>query len=750
MSSSRNPYFFFNNFVLRSPLLDFKFYQKLTSIDSIADDTLIKIYQNDAIKEALFLASPSLYFQMEKWINGDLEGKKQKKLKFSMLKYLTRMSSRCTPFGLFAGCALGSFSDSTEIKLQELSKNKRHTRLDMNYLVALSQDLAKKETIKNQLLFYPNSSIYRSGDQFRYIEYFYVNGKRQHQIIQVTYSVYLERILNHARNGAYIKDLAVLLVDDDITEEEALHFIEELLDSQLLVSELEPSVSGPEFMEHIQKVIQKLQNSSTESHFLQQIALQLAKLDTTIGNDPVKYIDLSETLKAQPSAFELKYLFQTDMELVPKTNTISREVLQSLKKGMLLLNKISAKPEESNLMKFKNAFSARYEEREMKLSTVLDVETGIGYLQDSGSGDINPLVDDIVLPYPKSNSLQSTKIGWNKVHQILHKKLVTCDREGTQRIVLTDDDFKDLNPNWDDLPDTMSAMISIVKEDQAHKIVFSGIGGSSAANLLGRFCHGDQHLNTYTKSIADLERQMNPDKILAEIVHLPEARVGNILMRPKFRAYEIPYLGRSVLPSKNQIPIDDLYISVRGDRIVLRSKSLNKEVVPHLTNAHNFSYNAVPVYHFLCDMQAQNLRSGLYFNFGFFSETRDFLPRVEYGDLILHEAKWKIKKEDISSLIAHQENLETFKESLSLFCDKHRLPQHCLLVDGDNELLINFKNATSVQMLIDLVKNRTSFSLSEFLFANDGLVKTEEGHTTHQLVVSVYNENKLISSKLSS
>ncbi len=742
----KNPYHHFSNFVLRTPILPFDFYKGITAGDTVSDEALKKAYSEPIIKESCFLASPALHFEIEKWVNGELDAKKEKKIRFSLLKYLTRMSTRCTPFGLFAGCSLGSFGDTTTIANTKPDHNGRHTRLDMNYLVALSQDLAKKNEIRNQLVFYPNSSIYLTGDKIRYIEYYYVASKRQHHIVEVDNSSYLQSILKSATSGAYLSDLILLLVNDDITEEDAEGFINELLESQLLVSELEPSVSGPEFMTQIVNVLGKLKGTENEVRFLKKIEKQLLDLDTYLGNPPDRYLVLSEHLKAYPTSFELKYLFQTDMELRPKENELSEAIPESIKKGMLLLNKITTTPSKSNLTRFKEAFYERYEEREMPLSKVLDVETGIGYIQDRGSGDVNPLVDAIVLPI-KEDPYRTSNIEQNGILRILEKKLIVSDQTGDQKITLTDNDFKDFPLNWEDLPDTLSAMVTILNEDGTEKITFSGIGGSSAANLLGRFCHGDAELNAFTQNITDLEMQMNTDTILAEIVHLPEARVGNILMRPLFREYEIPYLAKSNLDMKNQLPLEDLFISVRNDRIFLRSKRLNKEVVPHLTNAHNFSFNALPIYQFLCDLQNQNLRGGLYFGLGFLENNRGFLPRVEYGNLILQKTKWKIKKEEIQPLLAKSEHTTALKTAVAKWQKTIKLPQYALLIDGDNELLINFGNMTSVQMLLDTVKNRGEFILSEFLFENDGIVKADHGHYTHQIVVSFFNKNKLESQK---
>ena len=64
--------------------------------------------------------------------------------------------------------------------------------------------------------------------------------------------------------------------------------------------------------------------------------------------------------------------------------------------------------------------------------------------------------------------------------------------------------------------------------------------------------------------------------MFAEIVHLPESRIGNILMRPVLRQYEIPYLCGTTLSEEFQIPLTDLLVGIEGDKVVLRSQKLNK------------------------------------------------------------------------------------------------------------------------------------------------------------------------------
>lgn len=744
--NKNNPYKPFPNFVLRTPLLPFNFYKNLTSDSVITDDVFKELFKKAEIKEAIFLATPILFDELQKWLNNELVNpKKIEKLKFSLLKYISRMSSRCTPFGLFAGCAVGEFGIETKITLDNTSNNGRHTRLDMNYLVALSQDLVKIENIKKQILFFPNTSIYKSGNQLRYIEYQYVNGVRQHHIVAVDDSIYLEKVLTASEEGLLMKEIIELLVDDENSLDEVTDFVEELISSQVLISELEPSVSGPEFLDHIKNILLKLKDTQAQLEIINYVETKLSIIDQLIGNDPSKYIDISNKLQELETGFELKYLFQTDVILKPKSSLLNNSVIDSVKQGLSLFNQITLPPKETLLSNFKDAFYERFEEREVSLSKALDVEIGIGYKQNQDILDINPLIDDILLPNnEKLNSIKDIK--WSKTYSVFQKKIIEAYANNTYCITLVSKDFEGLDMYWTDLPDTISAMIEIVIINGKEKILISGAGGTSSANLFGRFCHGDLVLKNYTQTIANLEKDMNSSKILAEINHLPESRVGNILLRPAFREYEIPYLAKSVLNNDKQLNIEDLYISVKNQKnIYLRSKNHNKEVIPRLSNSHNYTANSLPIYNFLCDMQTQGKRNHIGLDLGPFVNEYDFIPRIEYNDLILSEAVWNLKKSDIEPLLNLSNNDSELINEFSVFRENKKIPKNIMLVDGDNELLINLENLISIKMFLNTIKNRPYFKIKEFLFNEHGIVRSldDQEYYTNQIVLSFYNSEKL-------
>ena len=187
--------------------------------------------------------------------------------------------------------------------------------------------------------------------------------------------------------------------------------------------------------------------------------------------------------------------------------------------------------------------------------------------------------------------------------------------------------------------------------------------------------------------------------------------------------------------------MSDLFISVRNGQICLRSKKLNKDIIPRLTNAHNYRNTSMPVYLFLCDMQMQYGRDNLYFNWGFLYNELTFFPRVRYRNTILSLAAWRIEIAEIKYLFSIKENEELLFET-SKWRNKYKLPTKMLLPDGDNELLIDWDNVKSIKALFPIIKGRKSIMLTEYLYnPKYSIVKDEFGNSyPNQCVVSFYKK----------
>ncbi|WNI34774.1 lantibiotic dehydratase family protein [Chryseobacterium sp. SG20098] len=739
---SRFPYQFFDEYVVRTHSFSRRnFQQAISSKGEITDAEQKEICTNPIFQEAIYLASPNLYEELTKWINSEKQflPKEHQKLKHTLLKYYSRISTRCTPFGLFSAVGLGNFSldipntfnNKTENHQFSTDNLLRDTKLDMYFLVSLAQYFVQQPEIRNKLLFYPNNSIYKVGSRIRYIEYQYTRGKREYIISLAPLSEELQQILNFSKEGKTIQQIAEILINEKITQEEAIEFVEELLDNQVLISELEPNVSGNDFLDEIISVLNKIE-AKDAAEILISIKNKLNELDQNISNPISRYAEIDELIQSFAIEYERKYLFQADLYNKALFH-LPLEWKKKLKKGISFLNKITLSQREGEFSKFKKAFSERFEGQELPLLYVLDNEVGIGYKQNVSSKGIHPYLEDLIFPASLKN--QNKNIELTSVHQILNEKVQEALFENQYSIELSDEDFKDFEENWDDLPDTISIMTEIFSDNNQEKLFFSSIIGSTAANFLGRFCSEKSKVRNLTKDITKKEQELNPEEILAEIIHLPEARIGNVIRRPTLRQYEIPYLAQSLLPAENQIPVEDLYISLRNDRIVLRSKKLNKEVKPYLTNAHNYYTNTLPVYHFLSDLYSQNIRSGLYFSWGGLEHIYTFLPRVEYDNIILSKARWKVTEKDISSLELLSSDKEDFLLELKNWRSKRKIPAWIQWVKFDNTLTMNLENYDMAKLFIQAVRNEKSIIIEEFLYNENDDFKRE-------FIFPMYREKK--------
>ncbi|MFT4805172.1 MAG: hypothetical protein ACI9YE_002387 [Psychroserpens sp.] len=730
----KNSYQILTQYVLRTPLAPFNFYQNTISKDLSSDSSFHQVLKSPVLREGIYLASPELYAQIIKWEKGFLkDAKKIERLKVAILKYTTRITTRCTPFGLFASCSSGSFGEATKVILQDQSTYKRCTRFDTTFLAQLSQILLEDKALQSELLFYPNTSLYKINDHYRYVEYRIHHKRRTYSLEGIIKTDVLELIIAQAQSGKTIKELAILLVDEDINLQEAIDFIEQLIHHQILVSELEITLTGEDYLTRLMDRLKKLPASKGTYKKLLELQKSLNRLDHTIGNTIEHYKKPIKIAQELVPDLDTKYLFQTDCFSISSHNSLSKDIKKQLRKAFLLFNKLTVTSTGRNLVDFKTNFTKRFEESEVPLHLVLDAETGIGY--GSKKEDSNSILDDLQVGHTKPKRYQH--VIWTDVDRMLHEKLIAATQQNNYVLSLKEEDFKDIPVNFSDLPDTLSSIIEVYKKDQ---LFIKGAGGSSAVNLLGRFSHGTQELLDQVHHIVGIEEQINKDAILAEIVHLPEARTGNILQRPRFRNYEIPYLGKSSVPEEFQIPVEDLFISVKNKKIVLRSKRLNQQILPRLGNAHNYSGSSLPIYQFLCELQNENKRSWIGFEWNEIHKNLSFLPRVTCENMIFSKARWNIETATFKAILKEQDIMK----AISKWQSSLQLPDQVELVEGDNRLLIYLKNKASVNMLLHTVKSKSNFRLEEFLFEEKAVVNDQKGNSyCNQFVVSFYNKDQL-------
>ncbi len=711
-------------FVLRAPALPFDTLETEGTApfgDGIAArrTRLRQMLALPSVREAVFVASPSLEAQVDAWFR-DPDSEAGRKVEQALTRYVSRMAGRATPFGLFAGCSVGAVGRATRLAVGEPCR--RHTRLDMDYVVLLADALGRDPALREALRFRPNTSLYRVAGRARYREV-RRNGKgwtHHRSVLEVP--DYLEAVLARAAGGATPGELAQALLghDPEATEGEAAEYVSELIDQQVLVSELVPAVTGDEPVHGLIERLRQLPAGAAAADRLAWARDELAAIDARApAAPPDRYRAIAAKLAQLPAPVDESRLFQVDLVRPAPGATLGENVVAELVRGVELLRRL-APPRPDELSDFRRAFTARFGDthvtREVPLAEALDDETGVGFGEASETVEASSLLEGLDLSPPPER-----QVAWGAREAHLLGRLTEALAKGEQEIVLTEEDVERMAAeNPPPLPDAFAAMARLeAASDEAvargdFRLFLHGAMGPSGARLLGRFCHADKDLADGVARHLRAEEALRPDAVFAEVVHLPEGRVGNILLRPASRAYEIPYLGRSGAPDERQVPLSDLLVSVRGDRVVLRSARLKREVLPRLTSAHNFGAST-GVYRFLCALQAQGVASALGWDWGPLA-TSAFLPRVVYGRLVLARSQWRVEP-----------------AAVPRWREERRLTRWVCLVEGDNELPIDLDDPPMVGTLLG---GREPVTLVEFFPAPDRLCAAgPSGRYPHEIVV---------------
>lgn len=675
----------------------------------IDEPTLRACSQTDAtFREALYLASPSLFSELKS--SGGLP----EKILFPLTRYLIRSRYRATPFGLFSGVGVVNWGDKTRLSAEV--PYSRKTRLDMDYLCALARELDRAPRLREHLVYYPNNSLYFFGGDIRYTEHFDTPV-----LSSVKNDLYIRAVLKQATAGADFFTLMTALRQEGISEADARAFLHELVDMQILVSELQPCITGDDFMEQILRVASRagLPAAFTIGNVRQKLR-QLDKSRSITAYEEI--IHELQTLGVIPDENKLFHTVRVN-HWKKEADTISTEYQEEILRVIPRLSIFA--PDTHSINDFTSRFYARYEHEEVSLLTALDAESGIGYPSDEAK-DFTPLTDGITLPSTEERAPERI---WKEWQQALFKNLQKAQQDGAYEMPLPD--IPGQNPN----PGPSFAVMFRLVDDR--KIFIETIGGSSAANLIGRFGHASEDISQMLHDIADTESRNNPDVIFAEIVHLPESRTGNILCRPAFRHYEIPLLARSDLPQENRISLRDLCLSVKNNRLVLRHRKLNKVVVPRLGSAHNFKNHSLPVYRFLCDLQTQGFQSSLDFTWGELAKEFVFLPRVADGRVILSPAMWQFASQHL--LPVQQPDLTP--DEFEAWQKQYKIPRCFVLAEGDNELFIDSANPLLLRVFLDSVKQKSAILLKEFLGDETIPVKNAEGRAMVNQFIAVLMRN---------
>jgi thiopeptide-type bacteriocin biosynthesis protein len=697
------------------------------------------------VLEALHLATPALLEGLDEW-RRDPDGKKGRRAEEALVRYVFRMAARATPFGMFAGCTTGHVDTRNRLFLAPQGLYRRHSRLDMGYLFSLAEELNQDRELRRLLRYRPNTSIYRAAGRLRYAEARFNGPRINYHLVAVEPDEFLDAALARAAvddSGATPEEIAAAVAasdpDGEISLDAAAGYVAELIDSQLLMSELWPALTGPEAVHGLIETLERVGESTAlgAGATLRRAREALEELDRKgLGNDPDRYGEIARGLEPLPQRVERDRLFQVDL-FKPGEVSLTPAVLDEVSRGLEAMHRLYSPVLGDSLDGFRDRFIDRYGTgRLVPLLEALDVEAGAGRPLSGVGGDTSPLLDGLDF----SGADDPEKVRWGTREELLLRKLMEATAAGASEIVIDDDDLAGLEtPTRPPLPDSFQAMAMVGATNEEalaagdFLVWVRTAFGPSGARLSGRFCHADTELAGLVSEQLRQEEALDPDVVFAEVVHVGPGRIGNVSSRPVLRDWEIPYLGVSGAPRERQIPLDDLLVTVEGAEVVLYSARLRRRVLPRLTSAHNFVLGNLAAYRILCSLQPQGMRSGLQWTWYPF-EKLPFLPRVRCGRAILSRARWRVTPEEIKDLAALRD--ADRHAAVRRWRERRGIPRRVLLSELESELLIDFDHVLSVDTFVATARQMETFELTEFWPGFGELpVRGPEGRFVHELTI---------------
>lgn len=699
-------------------------------------ERLARLLARQDVREALFIASPSLEAHLERW-EEDPQSKRGQKVERSVLRYLSRMAGRATPFGLFAGCSIGTVAGTDEVRLRLAPQHmyQRHARLDGGYLGELSEVLQADPATQATLRYSPNSSLYEACGRYRYVQRRQADNGHSHHLVAVEPTVHLRAALQRAADGASADEIAcaVCVAGDGAMIEDAREYIAELIVQQILVCALDMTVAVRNLSS---PMATRMGRTLAVAHSA------LAELDAgDPGAAPLRYRQIAATLGELDADVELARLFHVDL-VKPAAVNLSREVVDEFARGAQLLARIGGRQPVDLLAPFRVAFRKRYGHRDdVPLSEALDDDVGVGFALATVAAPPAPLLDG--LTFEPLEPQRGTELCDRDV--LLLRWLSEALSSGSDAVELGVEEIEALETACEaatvaPLPDAFAVNGSVLASGESaiaqgcFRVHITGVSGPSGATALGRFCGHDRALLRAVREHLRAEEALHPNAIFAEVVHLPQNRMANVLSRPELREHEIAYLGISNVGREHQVEVSDLIVGVVDEQVVLRSVRLDREVVPRLTAAHNFAAAGnIGLYQFLCAMQGQGVASALSFSWGVL-EHAPRLPRVSAGRVVLSRARWNLAEDQLHEIgELHGAKRFTWMQECRR---KLGMPRWVAIADGDNLLPLDLDNVLSVDMAAQLLKRHACATFVElFLGPEDLPARGPEGRFVHELIV---------------
>jgi len=698
-------------FLLRTPALTSAGVYRDTALSNNVPLSEVRaLFETDEMREILFLASESLYEAIYQRTPNEREI-------IAAVKYFIRSSLRPTPFGASASISLGNVSSETKITLSD----RVHRSIEIDQDVAASW-LELHASVSPSSVLRLNDSLVDKGSYFSFVTITGRGSTRRYRLDKIEKTEALSIAVSKLATGPQVCTtiLAALVTKyPHQNSTTALGFLTKLFKAGVV--ELAPSIKRDAQTDLLgQAKIMAFSAGKGSNKKIVSTLKAVGMNGSPLGERMAAY-KVAQSISQTSDPLSLPFRGRSPVYLVQTREceeiSLSKQRVGDLATSLSEIRTWLLQP-TGRLTKFKEALYERYADGCVPLSLALDAETGLGsdwYFQPTPHLEQGRDNSDLI-------GIINTGISQRK--REVHIPAVRPN--GNQR--------QPLPPFF-----TIHASLVALGSENDLRWEFKGGLGAPALATLGRFGAAIPELADKMREIAaQEEEEAGPDCIIAEVDHVPDGRIGNVLIRPRIYSTTISYLGGSC-SSQQSMKVEDLSIQVHNGTIWLRHNSTGRRILPRLTHAHGYDTAfSLPIYRFLGLLQKEE-QGNLSFSIGGFGLKLPYVPRIVYKNLILSREQWRLSVLDVERLIeALKDEASSENGALDNILNDLLLPPTIRISRSDNFLEVDLRTKLGRSILMHELKKPDQPLIEEVLEKDLSITKDTTGKPfRNELIIPV-------------
>jgi thiopeptide-type bacteriocin biosynthesis protein len=477
----------------------------------------------------------------------------------------------------------------------------------------------------------------------------------------------------------------------------------------------------PQAIKNLRLAFSEIPQEDLNGLITDMVSLELLLLETSpniIGEEYFQRIGHNSASKATRYLLSERKVVEGNIDLT---------LLKHLPNALTALNSLLPVIPKPALESFVNRFRALYDQQQVPLLQILDPETGIGYGELEQSATIDNFASQFASPREKTLNDAIQEEIRPKVFNELEKQ-VPIQLDGLF------DQHQDAVPELK-FPNSFTVMGHLCDG----MFILEHMGGATSNALNGRFTLASEEIHQATTEMAELEQNANPDVLFFDMAYMGEGRVDNVNRRKQIYPYQLSLLNYDL--TESPIALNDLYLHLHGDQLILRSKTLNKRLIPRLASAYNYTRSDLSAFRLLCDLQDQAIRTSLVLPLDTLLANQSRYPRLTYRNIVLSPARWKLG----------YKNLENqFKtpsiEQTRTYLKETGIPRYFKAGVADQTLFFDIEGEQDMEVFLQLLQLRKNLDIEEgFLPKAPHIIDENQKPYIGQLVVSLCHNEQLYS-----